>query len=504
MVNIVVLRVPNPSFCLQCGSLSFIYTFESPIDTLMIGNRTQGLRMLSHAFVVLYTLVLFGLMLFVGAHVLERIDLNQINLLLYFLAVFLAGVVSFRSQQEDMHKSELTSFRWVQSVRYTNYQTLVLALVLFAIIFSTKDKAISRLFIGSFLLIFWLSMISLNRYIPDWIARLVFRGDNSVRTVFLGSEKSARRLEDWAARQPFYGVEILGLISYELVEESSLKMPVIGDFVELAELIEQHEVDQVVLLETRNSDWWVDSVVEVCGKAGCRILIFNPWEEYFEQELIPVNQGGHTFFSLQQEPLENPINRALKRVLDICIALPVVVFVLPWMCLLAKLMIMRESPGPMFFKQERSGQRGRLFRIYKFRSMHISDASREGEQARQGDDRIFKFGQFMRRTSIDEFPQFINVLCGQMSVVGPRPHLIQHDCEFSEQVNIYRTRHFVKPGITGLAQCKGFRGEVTELALIEERVRYDLDYIRNWSFWLDVWILGKTAVQLVFPPKSAY
>jgi len=91
-----------------------------------------------------------------------------------------------------------------------------------------------------------------------------------------------------------------------------------------------------------------------------------------------------------------------------------------------------------------------------------------------------------------------------MSVVGPRPHLIQHDSEFSEQVNIYRTRHFVKPGITGLAQCKGFRGEVTELALIEERVRYDLEYIRGWSFWLDIWILLKTAVQVIIPPKSAY
>ncbi|WP_162026802.1 MULTISPECIES: exopolysaccharide biosynthesis polyprenyl glycosylphosphotransferase [unclassified Lentimonas] len=459
---------------------------------------------MSHAFVVLYTLVLFGLMLFVGADVMERIDLNQINALLYFLGVFLAGLVSFRSNHDGMPKSDLTSFRWVHAVRYTNYQTLVLALVLFAIIFSTKDRAISRLFVGSFLLTFWLTVTPLNRYVPDWMARLFFRGDHSVRTVFLGSEKSARRLEGWAARQPFFGVEIIGLITYELVEKSQLKMPIIGDFMELAELIEQHKIDQVVLLETRNSDWWVDSVVEVCGKAGCRILIFNPWEEYFEQELIPVNQGGHTFFSLQQEPLENPINRAIKRTLDICISLPVVLFVLPWMCLYAKIMIRRESPGPMFFKQERSGQRGRLFNIYKFRSMHHSDPSREGEQAKAEDDRVFKFGQFMRRTSIDEFPQFINVLRGQMSVVGPRPHLIQHDSQFSEQVNIYRTRHFVKPGITGLAQCKGFRGEVTELTLIEERVRYDLEYIRSWSFWLDVWILVKTALQVIFPPKSAY
>jgi putative colanic acid biosynthesis UDP-glucose lipid carrier transferase len=443
-------------------------------------------------------------MLFVSAKLLERIDLNQINVPLYYLGVFLAGLVSFRSGHDTTQNSELTSFRWVHAVRLTNYQAVVLALVLFAIVFSTKDKAISRLLIGSFLVAFWLSVIPLNRYIPEWIAQLAFRGGNSMCTVFLGSEKSARQLETWATEQPFFGIDILGLITYEYAIESKLKMPIIGEFMDLAELIEQHKIDQVVLLETRSSDWWVDSVVEICGKAGCRILIFNPWEKFFDQELIPVNQGGHTFFSLQQEPLENPLNRALKRTLDLCVAVPIVLLVLPWLCLLVKLMIMRESPGPMFFEQKRSGQRGRLFTIYKFRSMHCSDPSREGEQASQGDDRVFRFGQLMRHISIDEFPQFINVLLGQMSVVGPRPHLTQHDSEFSEQVNVYRNRHFVKPGITGLAQCKGFRGEVRELALIEERVRYDLDYIRNWSFWLDVWILGKTAVQLVFPPKSAY
>jgi len=459
---------------------------------------------MSHAFVVLYTLALFGGMLFVSAELLGRIDLKQINLLLYFLAVFMAGLVSFRSDHDAKQNSELTSFRWVSAVRLANYQTWVLALMLFAIVFCTKDKAISRLFVGSFILVFWLTVIPLNRYTPEWIAHFVFRGHNSVRTVFLGSEKSARQLENWAVRQPFFGIELLGLITYESVANSKLKMPIIGDFMQLADLIEQHKIDQVVLLETRGSDWWIDSVMEICDKAGCRILIFNSWEEYFERELIPVKQGGHTFFSLQQEPLENPINRALKRVLDICVSLPVVLLVLPWMCLFAKLMILRESPGPMFFRQQRSGQRGRLFNIYKFRSMHCSDPSREGEQATEGDARVFKFGQFIRRTSIDEFPQFINVLRGQMSVVGPRPHLIQHDSEFSEQVNIYRTRHFVKPGITGLAQCKGFRGEVTELALIEERVRYDLEYIRGWSFWLDIWILLKTAVQVIIPPKSAY
>jgi len=449
----------------------------------MIGNRTQGLRLLSHAFVVFFMLLLFSAALMFSVYGLERVNSEYINLPLYFLAVLVAGVLSYRYKEDRIEDNDLNSFRWVGAIRKTNYQTGVLALILFAVVFTTKDKAISRLFIGSFLALFWVTAVPLNRFIPEWIAGFAFRGSNSVRTVFLGSEKSARHLEAWAKRQPFYGIETIGLITYEMATDLKLKMPILGEFMDMSLIIDAYKVDQVVLMETRGSDWWVDSVIEICDKAGCRILIFNPWEEYFDQELIPVSQGGHTFFTLQEEPLENPINRAMKRALDICISLPIVFFILPWLCLLVKVMQKKQSPGSLFFKQERSGQRGRKFQIFKFRTMGDSgaDRSREGEQAKPGDDRIFAFGEIMRKTSLDEFPQFINVLFGSMSAIGPRPHLLQHDNEFSEQVNIYRTRHFVKPGITGLAQCKGFRGEVTELSLIEERVRYDLQYIRNHS-----------------------
>lgn len=470
----------------------------------MIGNRSQGLRLLCHSFNVGYMLLLFGSMLATSAYALGYVELPQINVSLYFLGVFLGGILSFDNSNEQSSSDEITSFRWVSAIHVSNRQCFVLAMVLFGIVFTTKDQAISRLFIGSFLVAMWLSSTVINRYIPDIISRVVFRRSDSVRTVFLGSEKSARRLENWAQRQPFYGIQLIGLISYELIVKTGLKMPILGEFMDLEKLISEHKIDQVVLLETRNSDWWLDSVIEICEKAGCRILIYNPWEEYFDQELIPVSQGGHTFFSLQQEPLENPINRGIKRIIDICISLPIVLFILPWLCVWVKFMTIRQSPGPIIYSQERSGQGGKLFRIYKFRSMHIADSSREGEQARQGDDRIFRFGHFMRKTSLDEFPQFLNVLLGKMSAIGPRPHLLQHDSEFSDQVNIYRTRQFVKPGITGLAQCKGFRGEITAPELIEERVRYDLDYIRNWSFWLDLWIIAKTGLQVIFPPKTAY
>ncbi|WP_158279825.1 exopolysaccharide biosynthesis polyprenyl glycosylphosphotransferase [Coraliomargarita sinensis] len=461
---------------------------------------------MSHGFVVVFIMALFAGMHFYSIFVLERVSEGQVNLHLYLLGVFIAGLLSYPFKEEKIQQTTMQSFLWVTAVRKSNYQTAIIALLIFAIVFTTKDKAISRIFVGSYILSAWFSLIIINRYVPDWIAGFAFRGRNSVRTIFLGSAKSARRLEQWAERQPFFGIDILGLITYEMATDLKLKMPIIGEFMDMELIMEAYKVDQIVLLETRNSDWWIDPVVELCEKHGCRILIFNPWEEYFDQELLPVQLGGHTFFTLQEEPLENPINRAMKRILDIVVSLPVVLFVLPLLCLLVKCMQLRQAPGPLFFKQERSGQRGRRFKIYKFRSMRDAgtDRTREGEQAKEGDDRIFPFGQIMRKTSIDEFPQFINVLLGQMSTVGPRPHLLEHDDQFSQQVNIYRTRHFVKPGITGLAQSKGFRGEITDRRLIEERVHYDLQYIRGWSIWLDLLILFKTAVQILRPPKSAY
>lgn len=472
----------------------------------MIGDRSQGLRLLSHGLVLIVTLALFGSMLLFSSYSLEHIDLSRVNVSLYYLSVFVAGLLSYSYREVSSKQTDLNSFQWVSAIRRTNYQTAILALLIFAIVFTTKDKAVSRLFVGSFIGLNWLICIPLNRYVPDWIAQVVFRGNHSVKTIFLGSAKAARRLESWSSSQPLYGVEVLGLITYEMADDLKLKIPILGEFMDMELIMQAYKVDQVVLLETRNSDWWVDTVVETCEKAGCRILIFNPWEEYFERELIPVHQGGHTFFTLQPEPLENPVNRMLKRIIDIAISLPVVMLVLPVLCLLVKIMQQIQAPGPMLFKQVRSGQRGREFSIYKFRTMRCNESAsaREGEQARKGDDRIYPFAQFLRKSSLDEFPQFLNVLRGHMSAIGPRPHMIEHDSKFSEHVNIYRTRHFIKPGITGLAQCKGFRGEVTDMELIKERVHYDLEYIRRWSFWLDLWIILKTATQIIKPPKTAY
>jgi lipopolysaccharide/colanic/teichoic acid biosynthesis glycosyltransferase len=165
-----------------------------------------------------------------------------------------------------------------------------------------------------------------------------------------------------------------------------------------------------------------------------------------------------------------------------------------------------QAPGNLLFVRERTGRGGRLFSMLKFRSMYdtAADPRTEARQACRGDGRLYPFGRFLRKTSLDEFPQFINVLKGEMSVVGPRPHLVAHDLEFDRRMKGYRTRFFVKPGITGFAQSRGFRGEITDQELLAKRVDLDVAYVAGWSIWLDLAIIGRTVREVLFPPNTAF
>jgi len=206
--------------------------------------------------------------------------------------------------------------------------------------------------------------------------------------------------------------------------------------------------------------------------------------------------------SLHRHPLGSPSHRLLKRILDVSISLPVVVFILPALCAAVALIHRFFSPGPLFFKQSRSGADGKTFAIYKFRTMSINHGT-ESVQARPNDQRVFSCGAILRKLSIDEMPQFLNVLHGDMSVVGPRPHMLEHDRIFSTECKSYHLRQTVKPGVTGLAQVRGHRGPVNDANDIKHRVTSDIEYCQNWSFFLDVSIIARTFLHVFsFHPKS--
>ena len=207
-------------------------------------------------------------------------------------------------------------------------------------------------------------------------------------------------------------------------------------------------------------------------------------------------------YTTYENPLQNSVNRAVKRLFDIVLS---IMFLIPTALIfpIVYLIIKIQSPGPILFKQKRTGIDGKTFNCYKFRSMHVNkDADKV--QATKDDPRKYPFGNFMRKANIDELPQFINVLQGRMSIVGPRPHMLAHTEQYSELIDKYMVRHFVKPGVTGWAQVTGYRGETKELWQMEGRVKRDIWYMEHWSIWLDIRIIWLTFKSIVIHDKNAY
>jgi putative colanic acid biosynthesis UDP-glucose lipid carrier transferase len=216
--------------------------------------------------------------------------------------------------------------------------------------------------------------------------------------------------------------------------------------------------------------------------------------EYYDY--IPV-------LSLRDIPLHGPINASLKRLFDIIFSLFVILGILSWLTPILALVISLESKGPIFFRQKRNGIDNKEFYCYKFRSMAPNSDS-DRFQANRNDMRITRVGRFIRRTSIDELPQFYNVLFGSMSIVGPRPHMVKHTNEYANKVDKYMLRHFVKPGITGLAQVRGYRGEIESETDILNRIKFDIFYIENWSLFLDIKIVIQTVLNAIRGEDKAY
>mgnify|MGYP000966962123 CR=1 FL=1 len=431
---------------------------------------------------------------------------REVNLLPYFLCVLGALALSLRGQIALI--SRFHRLEAVDAARLAGRQVALMALLIFTMMFATQDRSISRLFLGTLLGWSWLGLTCLHLWLPARLARLVFPRGQQIPTVFVGRAAALADLGEWIAHRELLGMQRVGLLSDDEPEANGPEpdAPRLGRVDELARVLAERPVAQVVLLQLPRSDDEARRTIELCREHGCRLLIRNDLAARYTHPLVPTVEDGRHFYTLIDEPLEDPINRIVKRTFDLALAVPVVVLVLPPLCALVWLMQRRQAPGPLFHVRERRGQHGRVFPMLKFRSMRVGpeDAAAEARQARSDDARIFPFGRVLRRRSLDEFPQFWNVLCGDMSVVGPRPYMPLLDEEFRRQARGYRTRHLVKPGITGLAQSLGYRGEIFAPDMLKRRLYWDVYYIGNWSIWLDLQIAVRTLWQLIRPPDSAY
>ena len=384
------------------------------------------------------------------------------------------------------------------SVRQTFYA--VGALLIYLVV--TKDGTISRIFLAVCVPMFYLTLLWSNRTLSRRLAKHLFTGARKGRVLLIGPPWKAERMAGWLKNKEIFGIQTVGILHDELIDPDS-RFTLLGAVEDAETVIREQGINQVILLELPEQMENHRQLISTLERQGVRLLILNNLEEKLRHPVWYFEDEGHHFVGLRQEPLESPLNRISKRALDIAISLPVIIFILPPVALVVGIIQRINSPGPLILRQMRAGLQNNQFVILKFRTMHVHNPS-EARQATKNDDRIYRGGRTLRRLSIDELPQFLNVFYGHMSLVGPRPHLIEHNAQFAKVIASFPIRMVVKPGITGLAQVRGFRGEARTTEAIRQRLESDIEYLENWRLTLDLIIITRTALQMIFPPKTAY
>lgn len=319
-------------------------------------------------------------------------------------------------------------------------------------------------------------------------------GGNYRRVVMLGVNSKTLQLEQFFNTNKAYGYQVKAKLDCNS-PNSSLEQSF--------EYIIENNIDEIYcsIAEFTN-----DQIREITDFAdnNLKILKFIPDNrEIFTKKLDYQYLGITPVLSLRTIPIDTALNQFIKRSFDIIMSLIVIIGLLSWLTPLIGLLIRLDSKGPVFFKQKRNGLDYKEFYCYKFRSMMPNDRA-DIHQVTRNDERITPIGKFIRKTSIDELPQFINVLKGDMSVVGPRPHMVSHTHMYAERIDKFMVRHFIKPGITGLAQVSGYRGEVESDNDIINRVKFDIFYVENWSLLLDIKIIVITVVKALTGDEKAY
>jgi len=369
-------------------------------------------------------------------------------------------------------------------------------------LFFNKDAQISRLFLISILSSFAISLL-INRFLHLAMQQFFQSKDHIVRKVMIiGYNERAKKLASYLEQEPIK-TEIVGFCEEEEnVNELSL-YPIVGRVGDAIEASKLHEVTEIFSTIAPEQQSGIYKLINDADQACIRFRIVPDFNHFIRKPVHLEYLKDIPVLSLRKEPLDDVGNRIKKRLFDLAISSLVTIFILSWLIPIVSLLIWLDSRGPIFFIQQRSGKNGKTFNCIKFRSMRVNKDSNE-KQATKNDKRVTKLGSFLRKSNLDEMPQFFNVLMSDMSIVGPRPHMLKHTDDYSKLLNRYMVRHFLKPGITGWAQIHGYRGEIKHMQDINNRVEYDIWYLENWSIWLDTRIILMTAFNMAKGEKNAY
>ena len=393
--------------------------------------------------------------------------------------------------------------RFYYIYRYTNFLKIInllfnqivlfaLSLFCFAGIFpelELEPNTIIKLLMPIAILIVFVKIVT---YYSIKTFRSYF-GGNYRKTIIIGSSMESQNLELF-----FNKNKQAGYLHKKTFSDVSKK-----SILDSINFVKEQEIDEIYCSTENINDQDVKALIKFCDNNLKTIKFIPNSTKLNSKKLIYETYDSLPILSLRRVPLQDSVNLFFKRLIDIIISLAVIVFVLSWLTPIIALFIKKESDGPVFFKQTRNGINYEEFSCLKFRSMIVNENAHK-LQATKGDTRVTKIGAFLRKTSLDEMPQFINVLLGDMSVVGPRPHMIKENDKYYKTVDKYMLRHVIKPGITGLAQVSGYRGEVEKESDIVNRIKFDIYYLENWSILLDVKIILRTILNSIKGEDKAY
>lgn len=386
-------------------------------------------------------------------------------------------------------------------------QRSILLITLFIFLFAT---CLVFLNVGdtlaTFLIVYYAVLIvvfSLWRVFVRIVLKIYRRkGYNFKRIIIIGAGKNGMELYRLMTEELAYGFIVMGFFD-DNIQLKEVLPNFLGKTDEVSKYVLDNDIDEIYCTLPGTQDEKILTLLNFSEKNMIRFYIVPEFYRNVKKTLVMEVMESIPLLSVRKEPLQSAFNRVIKRCFDIVFSFFVLITVYPLLYVVLGVLIKITSSGPVLFKQKRTGLYGRDFECYKFRTMKVnSDA--DTLQAAKDDPRKTKLGDFLRKTNLDEFPQFLNVLKGDMSVVGPRPHMLRHTEQYSALIDKYMIRHLVKPGVTGWAQVTGYRGETKTLEQMEGRVKRDVWYIENWSFVLDLKIIVVTLLNMFKGERNAY
>lgn len=381
------------------------------------------------------------------------------------------------------------------------YRLCVILLISFFCSFLTKNSSnISREFIIILSFLLYVFTVISHLLIKRILRKVYSKQKNRANAIIIGAGTMGQRLYKELA-DPFLGIRVLGFFDDDSTKNNN---DLLGTVAEIEAYIKaNNNVEKIYCTLPLSARDRIKQLLDFSEEKVISFHIIPTILHYVDSPIVLEPVGGMPVFSIRKVPLGYAHNAILKRGFDIAVSSLFLITLFPIIYIILGAIIKLSSPGPVFFVQKRTGKNGKSFRCYKFRSMRVNkDANKL--QATKNDPRKTRIGDFMRKTNLDELPQFINVLRGDMSIVGPRPHMRAHTIHYSKIVEKYMVRHFIKPGITGWAQINGFRGETKKTEEMEGRINKDIWYIENWSLFLDVEIMLKTVLVSIRGDKKAY